>query len=374
MERYQESRAARYRVGKPDQGSRTNWDLLDDLMTQVPGRNNYPGRIKDNLFGDITLPYTTKNLRALNVAYYHRTYRVSSAGAMGLKVRHRGFSDENLFVAQTTQPKVVSLEVESCTKSSNKCKAWEQRWSYAIPLEIIYMTPLSRWNPHKIAYRGDARTEEGKSIFDGPSGRRNGKRPADKAYNGTNSKLYYRTPSEFFGNEMNADPADTTKSSTFVLDAGSNVRQVRASGHRIFLPEIPGVGVLRQRYPIMPVYGEGGSAWKELEALKDIVLEPSRYKQMFRDGGPVKEETEIKQYITAAAKPEYGSHKHHFQLSTDQLAALDKGSRVYNVITEEVRAHSHNLTLVLRNKNIVIKFCDGKTTCFDGHGRWVSPA
>ena len=45
-------------------------------------------------------------------------------------------------------------------------------------------------------------------------------------------------------------------------------RKVRASGTHLFLPEIKGVGVLRQRYPIFPVHGEGSSVWKEVNALK----------------------------------------------------------------------------------------------------------
>ncbi|KAK2149775.1 hypothetical protein LSH36_437g04061, partial [Paralvinella palmiformis] len=302
MNEYMETRAARYRIDTPGQIHSTNWDLLDDLMSEIPGRDNYPGHITDNIFGDTTLPFNADTDEPLNVAYYHRTYRVSSAGAMGLKVRHRGFSDENLFVAQTTQPKVVSLDVESCSKRKYQCTVWEQRWSYAIPLEIIYMTPLSKWNPYDIPYRGDSRTKEGKTIFDGPKGRRNGRSNKNKAYNGTNSKVYYQTPTEFFNNEINRDPADTTKGSTFVLDAGNNVRQVRASGHRIILPNIPDVGKLRQRYPIMPIHGEGDAVWKELEALKDILLEPSKFQQMFRDSDPVEEHVHTIEFETGPFK------------------------------------------------------------------------
>ena len=58
-----------------------------------------------------------------------------------------------------------------------------------------------------------------------------------------------------------------------------------ASGVRIFLPNIPGVGILRTRYPIMPVHGEGGSVWKELNALKEIVMNPKAHERMLWDGG-----------------------------------------------------------------------------------------
>ena len=384
MDEYVQTRAARFRVGMPGQRDATNWDLLDDLMGEIPGHDNYPGRINEALFGDVTLPFNSDDDEPLNVAYYHRAYRVASAGAMGLKVRHRGFSDENLFVAQTTQPKVVSLQVESCPKRGDACTSWTQRWSYAIPLEIIYLTPLSKWNPYNIPYRGDARSAEGKAIFDGPNGRRNGKSDKDKAFNGTNSKTYYLTPEEFFRDEADWDPADTTKESFFVLDAGDNVRQVRASGHRIFLPEIPGVGVLRQRYPIMPIYGEGGSAWKELEALKDIVLEPSRYIRMLRGsypqtghsvepntGGEAASTGRLIQFTMQPSKASAGQHVHHFSLNLEQFAALNTGGVVSDVITEIAHGHSHNLSLIKKGKRYLMKSCDGRTRCADGHGRLV---
>ena len=31
---------------------------------------------------------------------------------------------------------------------------YSSRWSYAIPLEIIYLTPLYNWNPYDIEYAG----------------------------------------------------------------------------------------------------------------------------------------------------------------------------------------------------------------------------
>ena len=57
-----------------------------------------------------------------------------------------------------------------------------------------------------------------------------------------------------------------------------------ASGVRIFLPSIAGVGVLRTRYPIMPVHGEGSSVWKELNAIKEIVMNPKAHERMLWDG------------------------------------------------------------------------------------------
>ena len=85
------------------------------------------------------------------------------------------------------------------------------------------------------------------------------------------------TPAEFYSGNERDDPADTTKNVVGVLDPSGEVRSVRASGHRIFIPNIPGIGEIRQRYPVMPIHGEGQTVFKELQALKDIVLNPAKY-------------------------------------------------------------------------------------------------
>ncbi len=78
-----------------------------------------------------------------------------------------------------------------------------------------------------------------------------------KAFDGINSKLYYMTPSKFFdGAEVGRTPADTTRGSVNVKGP-NGVHKTKASGIRIFLPDIPDVGIIRQRYPIFPVHGEG---------------------------------------------------------------------------------------------------------------------
>jgi len=84
-------------------------------MEEIPGRDGYSGSINDTLFDDTAFPYqNTGDESPLNVAYYHRWYKVKKAGALGLHTRHRGFSDQNLFVAQTTDPKVAGLNLDNC--------------------------------------------------------------------------------------------------------------------------------------------------------------------------------------------------------------------------------------------------------------------
>lgn len=47
-------------------------------------------------------------------------------------------------------------------------------------------------------------------------------------------------------------------------------------------PNIRGVGVVRQRYPIMPVHQAGSFVFKELDALKDVTLQSAKYKRFYR--------------------------------------------------------------------------------------------
>jgi hypothetical protein len=149
---------------------------------------------------------------------YHRWFKVAKADAMGSSTRHRGFADENLFMAMNTQEKVQGMTLDRCEgKDENKvCHSWNQKWSYAIPPEIIYLTPLSKWNPYDIEFKG----KDGKGYANTVTANgRNGDLTQEKAFNGTNTRKFYRTPVEFFaGNEVAVDAADTTKNSVGVLD------------------------------------------------------------------------------------------------------------------------------------------------------------
>ncbi len=59
-----------------------------------------------------------------------------------------------------------------------------------------------------------------------------------------------------------------------------NMHNVTSSGTRIFLPEIPNVGIIRTRYPINPVHDDGSTIWKELQVVKDILLNQQKYSFM----------------------------------------------------------------------------------------------
>ena len=48
------------------------------------------------------------------------------------------------------------MKYKNCQGRGRKrtCKDISQKWSYAIPLEIVYSTPLQKWNPYNIKYKG----------------------------------------------------------------------------------------------------------------------------------------------------------------------------------------------------------------------------
>jgi len=276
-DRYLNSRAPRFRMEKEGHSNFFQWNQLDDWMQEVPGKDNYGANIEDDAFG---MPKMTLDLsKRINVGHYHRRWKVAEKDAMGDTVGHRGFADRALFVAENTQARIAPAKAHVCTRQTGHkvCQALEKRVSYAIPLEVIFLTPLQTWNPYNIKYKGDFHDPEYHYVTEGG---RTGGQTADKAYNGTARKVYYLTPVEFFkGKEVSHDPADTTKASTGVLDPHGNVRLMKSSGIRINLPEIEGVGSLRTRYPIMPLWIEGNAAWKEVEALRDIVMDMDQYKR-----------------------------------------------------------------------------------------------
>jgi len=140
-----------------------------------------------------------------------------------------------------TQDKVASVELKKCVKLPTKhCYQLKQKWSYAIPLELIYMTPLYKWNPFDLMHHGDQTSKNLKIVNEG--GKRNGDCSGGdaKAFNGINSRIFYQTPASFYSGRSVGDSsaADTARGVTCVLDQSGKARQVRSSGTHVFLPQI----------------------------------------------------------------------------------------------------------------------------------------
>ena len=330
-----------------------NAELIDDAF------NNLIKRF-DAAEGDET---------PLNVNQYHRWFQNLEAGAMGVKVRHRGFSDEHMWVAMTTQPNVLGSRLEMCNRHTrDNCQCWELKWTYAMPMEIIYTTPLHNWNPHNIKYHGMETTEEGKVIY-GADNTRNGNEPLDQAFNGSNSGKFYHTPWAFFeGTEFGKDPADTPSDFVYVLnEMGNESFKVRSSGIRTFNPFIPGIGRIRQRYPIHTIHGEGSSVWKELSALKEIVMDPKKFAFMVRDSNGTAGERPLQLMLG----PADDGHTHLLTLSESDLDSLEHGHNV-TVVTEQAHGHQHLLVVeqdTTGGGDVIYRYvlCSTLPECLDGH-------
>ena len=401
LENHARKRGARFQLNPRDtdtfEDGRVNYGLLDELMAEIPGKENYNGYLEDSVLGEMAHNYVediqngTKVDVPLNAAYYHRWYKSVKKGAMGLRYRRRSFSDETLFMAMTTNPNVVPSKIKLCHKRGNWCKKYEQRWSYAIPMEIIYLTPLHRWNPFDIPYRGNAFTPEGRVVT---AGRRKGRLTMASAFNGTNNRAYYHTPARFYmSNEVDVDLADTVlPRDVGVLNSTGDLCRVRASGVRLLLPQIPGVGVLRTRYPIMPIHGEGDIVWKEMAALRDALLEPEFHNYMFPESHPLYQEEPQSSYgqtgsshgslhlLIGSSMPNsvQGKHTHFVNLSASEAAHLVNSP--ITVVTSPSAGHHHSVVLtckrVFKGRCAAIHMtqCDGHLRCPDNHPRWVKIA
>ncbi|PVD28994.1 hypothetical protein C0Q70_11591 [Pomacea canaliculata] len=225
------SRMARFRVVDRTEDEVTQFTVLDKIMQSIPGKNNYPAKMYDNSSGAEMENVEKPNYQTLNTGYYSRYYRTEQMGAMGTKVIHRGFSDENLWVAETTHPQIMPVSMTDCWRDpvtravlENTCTRFTHRFTYALPLEIVYMTPLLAWNPYDLQYTAVDNKVYTPNLRDN----RDGSLTKEKAYNGTNISTFYRTPSQFFvGNGIgDFDPGDTGKTAIGVLDRHGNVRSM----------------------------------------------------------------------------------------------------------------------------------------------------
>ena len=171
-----------------------------------------------------------------------------------------------------TRDDVVGMSLTHCDRITKKCDTVDQKWSYAIPLEIVYTTPLSKWNPYGLHYQTKRHAAA--------AGGRNGS--PEMPYNGTDIINFYQTPAGFYTGKVDeADPADTSIKSKWAVDPEGKAWEVMASGHKIIVPEITGVGRMRQRWPIAPFAQEGSMIKKELDAIKEILFNPDTYQGMF---------------------------------------------------------------------------------------------
>ena len=132
---YSFSRAARFQLNPMDSDEwstdRQRHQLLDDLMEQVPGKNNYGANITDDTINGKAYSVSGDGETLLNAAYYHRVFRVNNKDAMGLDGRRRGFNDQNVFMAATTQEEIAPMKATFCQGKGKKkkCEEYTERWT-----------------------------------------------------------------------------------------------------------------------------------------------------------------------------------------------------------------------------------------------------
>ncbi len=275
LEAFKKSRASRFKLNLFNNNTECPGELrgesyIENLMYKIYGYDNFGWKADD--------VYDSNKYRAnggtnnLNCLKYHTKYLIEGAAANGDPNIPKGFNDPNCFFAMTTDEDVVEQEMTICNKNGNNCKTWKQRWSYAFPLEIIYLTPLLSWNPYNLVDHGVGGTPEGDVAEKDVNGTKlDG--TLDHPFNGTNSRNYRITPEGFYTGSPTGDDADTsTGKGEWVLDPQGVPRKVCASGTWIHLPSINGLDAdIRLRYPIFPIHAEGSVQWKELDALKATV-------------------------------------------------------------------------------------------------------
>jgi len=369
-----ERRAARFKINEYGTDRYNNVGFLDSLMAEIPGKNNYKwANMTDDAFGLMNYDVSDKDGNTpLNTAHYHRWFKLGARSAMGITVNHRGYHDENMWVAQTTQPNIMPMSLHHCyynsTSHKRECGWSTRRVSYAIPLEIVYTTPLQTWNPYGLEYHDHNCSEVERNG-------RNGVADKAHAFNGTCYRRFYKTPVEFYKGNVEYDPANTARSGVSVLDKNGTIRQVAPSGFRAVTPNIEGVGPVRLRYPIFPVHSEGSVLGMELMAMKEMLMQMGKHSYLYESppmGQAIPQDKDHHFHLRDSATNPPGLHGHDFTLTKTEFDSCMNGTDV-SVTTSYNLAHQHELTVYCRkdNGNLYYRKCDGLDACWDKHSHLI---
>merc|ERR1719478_1583342 len=243
--------------------SRRENEYVDTLMEQVWGKDNRGAYLEDKLEGSASrhIDRTFINddgeeeAEVLNVAKYSRFYSNADKDAMGFQQRRRGYNDRYLWAARTTQAKVSAVEAKFGEKAhDDKTKLSQaQRWSYALPLEIVYATPLTKWNPYNITDHTQAFHEA--YAAQPECCRWNKEHPNDRKGGCPKDSPEYKERSCL----LRKDVKQSERFERLVTKGGRTGKRNAA-------------GALRQRWPIVPLHAEGSSEYKETKALAAFTL------------------------------------------------------------------------------------------------------
>ena len=288
----------------------------------------------------------------------------------------------------TTQDKiqgVTSCTAELINGAGGACTedvVKSQKWTWAVPLEIVYMTPLASWNPWDLdVCLGSSDSKDCRHTLEGPAGDRTGGLTEDTAYKGTARDTWYVTPEEFYSGEYEeVDPADTSGGVVGVLDKNGVVRRTRAAGHWVHWPRIKGFKTnLRQRYPVMPIHEHGTTSWKEVKALQDIMIDAGGSSALRASLDRIREErigVSLKLMYTTGGASNVGPHEHAMHVTGEQVKQMDEDGFL-ELTTSMDNGHTHSVKLaretiemttgVLTHRYQLLK-CDQGQLCGDEGG------
>jgi len=345
-EQLEESRNAYFKLNSRDSNTWVEsdgyYELLDELMETIPGRDGYGAILNETIDGELLYHYVRRN-EPLNAAYYNRFFSIKETqpdGSTKMVGRRRGFNDANLFVAKTTRSEVVPYHFPDPITGVVK----QHSYSYAVPIELIYRTPLINWNPYGIGSAG---------VGD-----------------------FWRLPYQFFEDytTVYTDPSDTNGlpyDQKVYYNPTAKV-YVTGSGHYIRFHKIEGISRnLRQRFPIPPYSSEKNSGLMNARALKHMFgLDVEEQKEILKA-----DRLDIKTgdlFLWTSNSTSADGHRHLLKIDAAQIAQFSKGPITVVSSVGAGHIHSMQVTRTTGPKGFVYTIVDCDTVgpkCADGHSK-----
>jgi hypothetical protein len=117
----------------------------------------------------------------------------------------------------------------------------------------------------------------------------------------------------------------------------------------------------------MPIHVEGSTAWKEIQAVGDFLMESKKHAALFRDplSGqddgltyPPEVNTDIDLRTGSSNLATFGRHHHEVMLDKDEVTMVKSGGNV-TVVTTENNGHQHTVTIKWhQRKGFYMALCD----------------
>ena len=136
----------------------------------------------------------------------------------------------------------------------------------------------------------------------------------------------------------------------------------------------------------MPIHVEGSTAWKEIQAVGDLLMESKKHQHLFRqklsasnDTGGTREKTYLV-LQTGESSKKTGNHHHDVILSKEQVEKIKAGGNVTTTTTEN-NGHQHEITIKWRTfrSRFYMALCAStpektkpwERKCKDLHSAWM---